>query len=67
MTTDIDALARKVAHLEKELAEVKKSKGKRTKRAPSKWNTFFAEFSKKNHGKYAPNEMMAAASKVYHK
>jgi hypothetical protein len=65
--TDIDALAKKVAALEKELAEVKKMKGKRVKRAPSKWNLFLAEFTKKNHGKYAPNEMMAAASKVYHK
>lgn len=64
--SDIAALERKVKDLELKIKEIEKSKGKRVKRAPTKWNIFLGEFSKKNQGKIPNNEMMAAASKAFH-
>ena len=58
---------RKVRELEHTVRDLEKSKGgKRAKRAPTAWNKFVGEFSKKNQGKVPNNEMMAAASKVFH-
>ena len=35
------------------------------KKAPSPWNKFFAEFCKKNAGKYPQTKMMKAAAAAY--
>lgn len=63
--SDIAALERKVKDLELKIKEIEKSKGKRAKRAPTAWNIFFAEFSRKNQGKIPSNDMMKEASKVF--